>query len=372
MRLLLGRLVALGATAVVGCEKAPSRPAVIGFAFGWSSPSVVDVARAEMARSPASPAPEIRSATGMQVGEGPPAQISIASLLVAIPEVAGVVGHSDSRGTLMAAPVYDEARIPLVVPNSTSRRLRDAGPWVFSLAPDDSAEADFIAAFAARALHSRSAAVFYENDDYGIGLRDGLRAALSRYGVRLGLAEPIGNPCDPGRSDASIVRATPRGDPPDVAIIAGRTGPSLCLVRRLSARAPGLRFIAADGIEPDTAFLRALDPAAASAGCYVVTFWHADAPGIASAEFVSAYRRIVGQPPVASQALVFDALLLLTQAVREGGRRPDEVRGYLTRLGRARPAYEGVTGPISFGADRCRPLYMLRVRGGAATPVAAP
>jgi len=68
----------------------------------------------------------------------------------------------------------------------------------------------------------------------------------------------------------------------------------------------------------------------------------------------------------------YDALMLVMQALRDVGRSPRALQTYFTQLGKARPAYEGVTGPITFGPDRRRPLYMLRVRRGVASEVSLP
>jgi len=67
----------------------------------------------------------------------------------------------------------------------------------------------------------------------------------------------------------------------------------------------------------------------------------------------------------------FDALMLLGLAIREVGGNPVAVRDYLAELGAARPPYPGVTGPISFGPGRLRPLFMLRLRDGVGIPAVA-
>jgi len=77
-------------------------------------------------------------------------------------------------------------------------------------------------------------------------------------------------------------------------------------------------------------------------------------------------------PPHPSQALAFDAVMLLARAVHDAGPRPDAVRRYLTELGRSLPEYAGVTGPISFGPSAHRPLYMLRFGAHGFPPVPVP
>src|SRR5207245_5907500 len=71
----------------------------------------------------------------------------------------GVVGHGSSRRSLVASSVYNEAGIPQITPTSTSRLLHAVGPWTFMLAPDDSAEGAFMAAFAAERLGARRVSI---------------------------------------------------------------------------------------------------------------------------------------------------------------------------------------------------------------------
>lgn len=350
-----------------GCDKSP---ALIGYAYGRLAPNVIDVAREAMARQPG-------RRIQIQIVEdprqaGPARDVEFATRLTAEAGMAGVVGHQDSRGSLLAAPVYDEARIPLLIPNATSRRLRNVSPWVFMLVPDDSAEGAFIADFAVDRLAARSVAVLYDNDEYGRGLRDGVRAALGARGLTIAGEAPIGAVCTPSPlgGDASIALVVPRRAAPQVLVIAGRTPDAACIARRVTALSPGIRLIAGDGVEVDSGFIA--NAGAAADSFYVVAFWHRDLPTTESAAFMGAFTRLVHRPPLASDALQFDALMLLAQAIREAGTNPRAVRAYLLGLGTARPAYAGVTGPISFTPDRQRPLYMLRLLHGALRPATAP
>ena len=370
MALVLGRLLAAVVVAgTVGCER--RHPVVIGFAFGGEHPGVLDVVHAEFALRPGEREPEILSATGFIAETGAPGQVRVATRFAAIPGLVGVVGHADSRGTLVAVPVYHEAHIPVLVPTATSRRLRAVSPWVFTLAPDDSAEAEFIADFAVRSLRTHAAAVFYDNDDYGIGLRNALRTAFAGRGVRLIAEEPIAGACGPPEiGEGSILLATPRARPPDLVVIAGRTRDAACIARRLVARVTGIRVIGADGVEPDTAFYDRLGSATPT--FYFVAFWYPGAPGTASADFARRFERLVARPPHASEALLFDAVMLLALASREAGTRHEAVRRYLSELGGTRPAYHGVTGSVSFGPSARRPLYMLQAGARGQQPVMVP
>jgi len=363
-RLLVAQLVVLGSFA---CER---RPAVIGITYQPLSPGVIDVVREAAAAFPGGAPAEIRGPSSY-LGTYAQREVDGAAQLSALPGVVAVVGHQDSRSTLLAAPVYHEARIPLVVPTSTSRAIGAASPWVFPLAPNDSQEGAFIAEFATRELGAHAIALLYDNDEYGRGLRDGVKDALAASGTPIRAEAPIGAVCDAnGGSDASLALVAPVRQPPDLLVIAARSADAACIVRQVRRRIPGLRFLTGDAVEIDDSLLASMGPAAEST--YFVAYWHQGLTDERSTAFVSAYRRIVGETPHAGAAMHYDALMLLMGAVREVGPSRKAIQSYLTQLGKSRPAYQGVTGAITFGPGRRRPLYILRVRHGAASAVSVP
>jgi len=67
-----------------------------------------------------------------------------------------------------------------------------------------------------------------------------------------------------------------------------------------------------------------------------------------------------------------DALMLLARAVGDVGADRRAIRSYLESLGRERPPYPGITGPISFGPGRRTNLVMTRLVDGHPERVAWP
>ncbi len=315
-----------------------------------------------MAEIPTALLEEQRAATRQP---GYAAEVAFAEALVAIPHLAVVVGHLSSRGSLLAAPIYGEARIPFIVPTSTSRRLGRTGPWTFQLAPDDSEEGAFIAAFALDRLAARRATIFYlVTDEYGIGLRDGVVTALRARGV-----EPLDEVAVLEDSDfPRRVAASLRRGRPDVVIVAARSGTALAIAQAVHRRMPKTYVVAGDGVALDAQFARAEGPEAASD--FAVAWWSASDTGRTSQAFVARFRAVAGRAPSPVDAMFYDGLMVAAQAVRDAGVRPEAIRAYLRSLGTARPPYAGVTGPISFAPGRHTNLVMTRLVGGTAVPVA--
>ena len=67
--------------------------------------------------------------------------------------------------------------------------------------------------------------------------------------------------------------------------------------------------------------------------------------------------------------MFYDAVMLLGLAVREGAVSRAGVAEYLSQLGRERPPYRGITGPIAFTPGAPRPLLMTRLKAGRPEPV---
>ncbi|PYP73740.1 MAG: hypothetical protein DMD41_04525 [Gemmatimonadetes bacterium] len=356
----------LGLAALLGCRASP-RVALIGWAFPIAVTSNAQVARDELDSWPAAGRPPIRIISDSVVqGDSPDREVERAGRLAALPGMVVVVGHGGSRGSLAAAPVYNQAGIPQIVPSSTSRLLHKAGPWTFMLPPDDSIEGAFMGAFAVERLHVRRASIFYINDEYGAGLRDGIVAALGGRGVRI-----VDRVSFETQSDMpTLVAATLHRGVPDVLLVAGRQRETGAIARLAQRRVPGLRIVAGDGalVLPTLAD----NAGAAAESVYVVAFWLPDAPDSLSRAFVERFRRVVGRDPQSTDAMSHDALLLAATAIRAVGARRGAVRDYLRALGRSRPAFLGVTGPITFTANRPVRLVMTHLQHGVPVRVTGP
>jgi branched-chain amino acid transport system substrate-binding protein len=275
------------------------------------------------------------------------------------PSVIAVVGHPGSRDALLGAAVYNERGIPQVVPNATSGQLRTAGPWTFPLVPSDSVEGAFIAHYALDSLRANRISVLHLGDEYGIGMRDGVRGALLRRGTDVVDASIIpANGClGPATAiHTAIVMASLQRARPDVVVIASGSSNGWCLADLVHAERPNTWILFGDSMDgarriPD-GFDR-LVPGRVRG----VEFW---APGTdsLSTAFVAMIRRTLNRAPDGSLALQFDAFMLLAAAIREAGADRTAVREWLESLGRNRGPWRGVTGPIAFNRPRTEILRM--------------
>lgn len=303
--------------------------------------------------------PDARQPTGQLANE-----VGYATRMATVENLIAVVGHQGSRDALMVAPIYNEAGVPVVIPTGTSRRLRDAGPWSFMLAPDDSVEGAYIGELTER-LGAANALLFYVGDEYGVGLRDGISVSLAARGIRLLDAIPVdpSGSCAPvtrGNEYATIVDAALRQHRPAIVLLAARQREAGCIIRQIHGRYPSMRYIGGDGILVNADFLARAGPGADS--LRVVGFWHPDRPDSLSRDFARRFRALTGREARSGDAMVYDAIMVQAHAIRVVGPSRERVRDYLASLGSGRRSYTGVTGPITFPAGRDK-LVTLRVRG---------
>ncbi len=276
------------------------------------------------------------------------------------PHVIGVVGHTGSRDALLGAVVYNTRGVPQVVPNATSRLLGQAGPWTFTLVPSDSVEGAFIADYALDSLHAARVSVLYLGDEYGMGLRDGVQSALRRRGTDVADASMI--PTDwcfaqPSADiHSSIIRAALRRAQPDVVVVTTGSVSGWCVAEAVHAVNPDLWILFGDGMDgarvvPDLPLKFNRERIRG------VEFWSPGSDSVNQA-FLERMKKTMRQTPGASQALQYDAFMLLSTAVREAGPDRKAVRRWLESLGRSRDPWPGVTGPIAFNRPRSDILRM--------------
>lgn len=358
-------LAALGAVALlaVGCGR--GAPVRIGVVLPPDFVAGVVIAADEVNASGGVRGRRLELVTD-SVPEGPPeggaAHIVRATSVLRLPVVA-VIGHEGSGQSLAAAPVYNAARVVQLVPTGTSRLLTQEGGWTLALAPNDSMEGQFIADFVRRRLGAQSVTIFYNNTEYGIGLRDGVRVALAGGGVRALRSVRY----DAGSDLAVLVEFALRSGTPDAVVIAGYAWDAArlaALLRDHRVRAP---IVAGDGAHVLPGLV-AVRPDAVE-GMYVVTFWLPGAADSATRRFEAVIRSQLGREPTARDAMAYDALRLLATAVGEVGGSPRRVRAYLLSLGVDRPPYRGITGEIGFGPGADGPRFVMgQVHGAVVRP----
>jgi branched-chain amino acid transport system substrate-binding protein len=274
--------------------------------------------------------------------------------------VVAVVGHLSSDPTRASMGVYtgQGSPIPVISPSASSPQLSGLSPWLFRVCPSDLAHGTQLARFARQRLGAGRAAVIYSNDDYGRGVRRMFVNEFTNLGGTVLEQDPY--LATHGSPEPFLSRLRRSGGP-DVLVLAAQRADAEVVLREL--RAAGVRWpvIGGDalvGIEADGPLAE---------GVRMSVSYLSDRTGERNDAFVTAYARAYGQRPDHRGAGTYDVIMLLAQAIEQGGGSRDAIRSYLASVGQSRPAYEGVTGRIAFdsaGDVPDKPVLIAVVRGG--------
>lgn len=260
------------------------------------------------------------------------------------PEILAVIGFTNSDASLAAAHLLNRHHVVQVVPNATSPRLDGAGPWTFRLCPGDDEQAGVLAHTAYRTLGAARCAVLYQNNDYGRDLSGLFRSEFESLGGTIPFSAPLGSGFDdPTNLDLYVRRVIESG--PDLLVLICQSYQAVVVREELVRQGSALPLLGSDSLVTQSSLdkrIKALE------GMHVLLFYHHEFETPGNAEFVRRYRTLRGVPPSYEAALAHDALMLLHQAVLEGARTREEVRGWLAALSGERRPFPGLAGPILF------------------------
>jgi branched-chain amino acid transport system substrate-binding protein len=141
-----------------------------------------------------------------------------------------VVGHLCSHSSLMAAPVYEAAEVPMMTTTASHPRLTEEGRHnVFRLIGRDDVQGRLAADLLARQYRHGRIAILHDGSTYGAGLAAEVRRGLRRQGVAAWLRAAY----QPGLEDYSTVVEQLRAADIDVAYIGGYGPDAARIVRAL-------------------------------------------------------------------------------------------------------------------------------------------
>ena len=113
----------------------------------------------------------------------------VATTLVNDPDLLAVIGHFSSGVTLAAAPVYDEGKLTLISPTSTSVKISGLSQYVFRTAPSDRFAASALARYMLEQLQKQKVAIFFNSESgYSQSLKEEFTTAVFSDGGQV-LAE---------------------------------------------------------------------------------------------------------------------------------------------------------------------------------------
>ncbi len=276
--------------------------------------------------------------------QGRPEQAkTVVSKLINQDKVHAVLGEVASTNSLAAAPVAQEAKIPMITPSSTNPKVTEVGDYISRVCFIDPFQGSVMAKFAANTLKAKTAAILGDvNSDYSKGLTQFFEEEFNRLGGRV-VAKEAYTQTDP---DFKGQLTKIRNLNPDVIYIPGYYGQVGIIAKQARELGMNMPLLGGDGWDSPEIWKLGGD---ALKNTYISNHYSAENPAPEIQNFVKAYRAKFNVVPDSLAALAYDAAKVLADALkRAGGTDPAKLRDAINST----KDFKGVTGSISLDAGR--------------------
>jgi branched-chain amino acid transport system substrate-binding protein len=269
---------------------------------------------------------------------------TIVRKLISQDHVVALVGEVASSKTLEAAPIAQEAKIPLIATAATNPKVTQVGDYVFRVCFIDDFQAIVIARFVLEKLGKTKVAFMTDvKQDYSVGLTQFAKDYLTKNGGQIVKEQSYSSGDKDFRAQLTDIKSAN----PDVIIITGYY-PEVSLIVR-EARQLGIKAAFAGGDGWDGASLIPVGGKAIE-GAYFSNHFSTEDKSAAVQQFVDKYKKKYNNKlPDAFAALGYDAVNLLADAIkRAGGTDSEKLRDAIANT----KDFPGVTGKITINPER--------------------
>lgn len=276
--------------------------------------------------------------------QGRPEQAkTVVQKLISQDKVQVVLGEVASTNSLAAAPVAQDAKIPMISPSSTNPKVTQVGDYIFRVCFIDPFQGGVMAKFAAGELKAKTAAIFGDvQSDYSKGLTQYFTEEFTKLGGKV-LEEQKYTQND---TDFKGQLTSIRQLNPDVIYVPGYYGEVGIIVKQ--ARELGMMQPILGGDGWDSPKLWDLGGASLK-DTYISNHYSVENPAPEIQKFVKAYEAKYQAKPDSLAALAYDSAYILADALkRAGSADAAKLRDAIA----ATKDFKGVTGNITINKDR--------------------
>jgi branched-chain amino acid transport system substrate-binding protein len=294
---------------------------------------------------------------------------TVATSIVNDADIVGIVGHLCSSAHLAALPTYVREGIAAITPTATNVTIGEKNKdesgkaWSFRNVYRDDFQGKFLADYASKVMGLKKVAVFYENNDYGIGLKD----AFIKEAGTVGLTVVGQEAYKKGDQDFTPQLTKLKGAAPEAMFIAGYYPEGALIADQAKKIGLDIPKFGADGF--DNADYIKLGGAAAD-NTYLTAPFLAESAGADAKKFIEAFKAKYKREVDWMSANAYDAAGILIQAIAKVGPDRAKIRDYLAGIDSPDKGYKGVTGNNYFDAsgDCQKPAFVKMVKDGKFVP----
>ena len=266
--------------------------------------------------------------------------------------VIAVIGPPNSSQAILAGEVLQKADIPMIAYFATNPEVTLLGNYIFRVCFTDTFQGDALSKFAVQDLKAKNAVVLTcINEKYSLGLS---KIFIENFKKRGGNILWEGTYLDSDTEFTDILIKT-KELRPDLIFLPGYNRSSGFIVKQARNIGISVRFLGGDAWTVDQ-YNYGGD---AIEGNYYSGYWDLNSQDNTTREFVKRFRKDYTDNNIISFGLVYDAVLLLADAVaRANSLKPSIIRDALADT----KDFHGITGDITMDKDRnpIKPIVILK------------
>ncbi|MEK6337631.1 MAG: ABC transporter substrate-binding protein [Acidobacteriota bacterium] len=271
--------------------------------------------------------------------------------------VHAIIGEVGSSRTLAAAPIAQNARIPMLTPSSTNPEVTRKGNYIFRSCFIDTVQGPAMAQFAAKTLNAKRAALLIDRrNDYSTGLEKPITDVYSKFGGQIVITQSY----QAGDQDFNAQLTSIKGANPEVIFVPGYYGDVGLIAKQARDKGLNAPMIGGDGWDSPSLYQIG---GAALDGSYFTNHYSPYDSDPRVQKFVKDYQGRYGTLPDALAATGYDAALIMFEAIK----RANSLAGPAIRDALAATKdFPGVTGTVTFNENRdaVKPIVMIKIEPG--------
>jgi len=278
--------------------------------------------------------------------------------LVSSDKVIAVIGEIASSRSLEAAPICQEAKIPMVSPGATNARVTEVGDYIFRVCFIDPFQGTVMAKFALDNLKATKVAILTDvRNDYSVGLTQYFKEYFESHGGKVVLERSFsgGGTDRDFRAQLTAIKAAQ----PEAIFVPGYYTEAGLIAKQ--ARSLGIKVPLLGGDGWDSPKLSEIGGSAID-GSYFSTHFSPKDSNPKVQDFVKKYQAKFKAMPDGMAPLGYDAMMVLAHAINtaastEGAKIRDALAGVKD--------FDGVTGRITIDSKRnaTKAAVVLKVTG---------
>jgi branched-chain amino acid transport system substrate-binding protein len=282
---------------------------------------------------------------------------TIAKKLISRDKVVAILGEITSGRTLEAAPIAQNAKIPLISPGATAPDVTAKGDYIFRVCFVDSFQGAVMAKFARQSLKlQRVALLSSASSAQSVGLAKIFRQRFTADGGTVALEQKYSEGDKDFRAQLTAIRAAGVQG----IFVPGYYAEAALICKQARELGLAIPLFGIDGWESSELINIGGD---AVEGSYFSTHYSAESNDPAVIAFNARFAKRWDSGSDALSALGYDSAMLLIDAIKRAGTtEPAKLRDAIA----ATANFRGVTGTIAFDAQRnpTKSAVVLQVKGG--------